>query len=72
MATHTLFDGRLQIYRRTDHGPWQAAARVGGQRFRQTTGETALEAPASEGARSGFRPEGGSPNPAQGNALGTR
>ena len=43
MATHTLFDGRLQIYRRTDHGPWQAAARVGGQRFRQTTGEMALD-----------------------------
>jgi len=43
MATHTLFDGRLQIYRRSDHGPWQAAARVGGQRFRQTTGEMALD-----------------------------
>ncbi|MFZ5720053.1 MAG: tyrosine-type recombinase/integrase [Pseudomonadota bacterium] len=43
MATHTLFDGRLQIYRRTDHGPWQAAARVGGQRFRQTTGEMTLD-----------------------------
>ena len=43
MTTHTMFDGRLQIYRRADHGPWQAAARVGGQRFRQTTGETALD-----------------------------
>jgi integrase len=43
MTTHTMFDGRLQIYRRTDHGPWQAAARVGGQRFRQTTGEMALD-----------------------------
>ncbi len=43
MTTHTLFDGRLQIYRRADHGPWQAAARVGGQRFRQTTGEMALD-----------------------------
>lgn len=38
-----MFDGRLQIYRRADAGPWQAAARVGGQRFRQTTGETALD-----------------------------
>lgn len=43
MTTHTMFDGRLQIYRRAEHGPWQAAARVGGQRFRQTTGETALD-----------------------------
>ncbi len=43
MAAHTMFDGRLQIYRRTPHGPWQAAARVGGQRFRQTTGEEALD-----------------------------
>jgi integrase len=43
MTTHMMFDGRLQIYRRADHGPWQAAARVGGQRFRQTTGETALD-----------------------------
>jgi integrase len=43
MTTHTMFDGRLQVYRRADHGPWQAAARVGGQRFRQTTGEMALD-----------------------------
>ncbi len=43
MTTHTMFDGRLQIYRRAEHGPWQAAARVGGQRFRQTTGEMALD-----------------------------
>jgi len=43
MTTHTMFDGRLQIYRRAPHGPWQAAARVGGQRFRQTTGEDALD-----------------------------
>ncbi|MDE2112493.1 MAG: site-specific integrase [Alphaproteobacteria bacterium] len=43
MAAHTMFDGRLQIYRRTPHGPWQAAARVGGQRFRQSTGEDALD-----------------------------
>ena len=38
-----MFDGRLQIYRRTTQGPWQAAARVGGQRFRQSTGEEALD-----------------------------
>jgi integrase len=43
MTTHTMFDGRLQIYRRAEHGPWQAAARVGSQRFRQTTGEMALD-----------------------------
>jgi hypothetical protein len=38
-----MFDGRLQIYRRAPHGPWQAAARVGKQRFRQTTGEELLD-----------------------------
>jgi integrase len=43
MAAHTMFDGRLQIYRRTTQGPWQTAARVGGQRFRQSTGEEALD-----------------------------
>jgi integrase len=43
MAAHTMFDGRLQIYRRTPQGPWQAAARVGHQRFRQSTGEDALD-----------------------------
>src|ERR1700756_3082466 len=43
MATHTLFDGRLQVYRRSSSGPWQAAARVEGRRFRQSTGETALD-----------------------------
>ena len=43
MTTHSMFDGRLQGYRRADHGPCQAAARVGGQRFRQTTGEMALD-----------------------------
>lgn len=43
MTTHTMFDGRLQLYRRSATGPWQAAARVGGRRFRQTTGEEALD-----------------------------
>jgi integrase len=43
MAAHTMFDGRLQIYRRSDDGPWHAAARVGKRRFRRTTGEEGLE-----------------------------
>lgn len=38
-----MFDGRLQIYRRSDHGPWQAAARVGKRRFRQSLKEESLE-----------------------------
>ena len=43
MAAHTMFDGRLQIYRRSDGGPWQAAARVGKRRFRQSLKEESLE-----------------------------
>jgi integrase len=43
MAAHTMFDGRLQIYRRSDHGPWHAAARVGKKRFRQSTKVESLE-----------------------------
>jgi len=43
MAAHTMFDGRLQIYRRKEGGPWQAAGRVGHQRFRQSTGEQGLD-----------------------------
>ncbi|HEX3755812.1 MAG TPA: hypothetical protein VHV26_12140, partial [Rhizomicrobium sp.] len=43
MAAHTMFDGRLQLYRRKEAGPWQAACRVGRQRFRQSTGEQGLE-----------------------------
>jgi integrase len=42
MAAHTMFDGRLQIYKR-DGRYWNCAARVGGQRFRHTTGEEVLE-----------------------------
>jgi integrase len=41
MTTHELFDGRLQIYRRGGRN-WQCAARVGGRRFRSTTGEESL------------------------------
>ncbi len=43
MATHTMFDGRLQIYRRGDGKVWQCAARTGGRRFRSTTKETDLD-----------------------------
>jgi len=42
-STHTMFDGRVQIYRRPGGDAWQCAARVGGKRFRATTGETSLE-----------------------------
>ncbi len=41
MAAHTMFDGRLQIYKRGR--VWSCAARVGGQRFRHTTGEQDLD-----------------------------
>ena len=43
MAAHTMFDGRLQIYKRENGRFWSCAARVGGQRFRQTTSEEALD-----------------------------
>ncbi|WP_421729371.1 site-specific integrase [Brevundimonas sp.] len=42
MTTHTMFDGRLQVYRRADGKTWQCAARVGGERFRESTHETEL------------------------------
>lgn len=38
-----MFDGKLQVYRRTATGPWHSAARLGGHRFRRTTGESALD-----------------------------
>jgi integrase len=41
MAAHTMFDGRLQIYKRGH--VWSCAARVGGQRFRISTGVELLE-----------------------------
>ena len=43
MTTHELFDGRLQIYKRGQSRYWQCAARVGSQRFRETTKEASLE-----------------------------
>jgi integrase len=42
VTTHTMFDGRLQVYRRADGKTWQCAARVGGERFRESTRETEL------------------------------
>src|SRR5258708_4348907 len=43
MTTHDMFDGRLQIYKRGQSRFWQCAARVGSQRFRETTKEESLE-----------------------------
>jgi integrase len=43
MTTHEMFDGRLQLYKRPGGRYWQAAARVGGARFRETTKEDVLE-----------------------------
>ena len=39
MTTHSMFDGKLQIYQRSGSSVWQCAARVGGKRYRQSTGE---------------------------------
>jgi len=43
MTTHTMFDGRLQVYKRKHGNVWQMAARVGGQRFRKSTDEESLD-----------------------------
>ena len=43
MTTHQMFDGKLQVYRRGDGRVWQCAARVGGQRFRESTKEEGLD-----------------------------
>ena len=43
MAAHSMFDGKLQVYRRGDGKVWQCAARVGGQRFRSSTKEEGLD-----------------------------
>ena len=43
MTTHLMFDGRLQVYRRGDGKVWQCAARVGEQRFRNSTKEENLD-----------------------------
>ncbi len=42
MATHDLFDGRVQLYKRDGGRHWQCATRVGGERFRETTKEEDL------------------------------
>lgn len=47
MTTHLMFDGRLQVYRRGGNRIWQCAARVGGERFRSSTGQEEL-APAKD------------------------
>jgi len=43
MTTHEMFDGKLQLYKRPGGRFWQAAARVGGARFRETTKEEQLD-----------------------------
>ena len=43
MTTHEMFDGRLQLYKRPGGRYLQAAARVRGARFRETTKEDGLE-----------------------------
>ena len=43
MTTHEMFDGRLQVYKRGESRFWQCAARVGEQRFRQSTKEESLD-----------------------------
>ena len=42
MQTHDMFDGRLQVYKRGESRFWQCAARVGTQRFRNSTKEEDL------------------------------
>jgi integrase len=43
MTTHLMFDGRLQLYKRGNGRFWQCAARVGGERFRDSTKEEHLD-----------------------------
>ena len=43
MTSHAMFDGRLQLYKRGAGHYWQCAARVGGRRFRELTGEDSLD-----------------------------
>ena len=42
MTSHELFDGRLQVYKRGEGRFWQCAARVGGQRYRESTKQESL------------------------------
>lgn len=39
MTTHSMFDGKLQVYQRAGSTVWQCAARVGGTRYRESTRE---------------------------------
>jgi integrase len=43
MTSHPMFDGRVQLYKRPGGKAWQCAARVGGKRFRESTGEENLD-----------------------------
>jgi integrase len=43
MQTHSMFDGRLQVYKRDNSRYWQCAARVGGERHRSSTKEESVE-----------------------------
>ncbi len=43
MTTHSMFDGKLQLYRRSGGDIWQCAARFDGARFRESTHETDLD-----------------------------
>lgn len=43
MATHSMFDGRLQLYRRDNSRYWQCSARVNGRRFRESTKQEQLD-----------------------------
>jgi len=42
MTTHTIFDGRLQIYKRERSRYWQAITILDGKRFRISTKEESL------------------------------
>lgn len=44
MTTHSMFDGKLQVYQRDGTKVWQCAARVGGKRHRSSTHEESFPA----------------------------
>lgn len=44
MTTHSMFDGKLQVYQRDGSKVWQCAARVGGKRYRSSTKEESFPA----------------------------
>lgn len=43
MTTHSLFDDRVQVYRRGTGLTWQCSTRIDGHRFRSSTGEENLD-----------------------------